>query len=174
MLTELFTSKTRIKLLIKLFLNPQVSCYLRELSKEFSTSPNAIKSELDSLTKAGYLIKKQNGRAINFCANSEHPFFPEISSIARKALGIDRLIEDILVGLGNVEHVFILDDYAEGKDTGLIDLLIVGDIDSAKLEQLRQVAEKKISRTIRVLSLNLERFDENKDIFLSRPNWKVI
>lgn len=142
MLAELFASKTRVKLL-KLFLNPQVNCYPRELSKEFSTSPNAIKSELDNLTKVGYLLKEQNGRAINFCANSEHPFFPEISSIARKTLGMDSPIEDILTDLGEVEHVYIVDHYALGKDSGLIDLLIVRDLDRTKLEQLRQVAEKK-------------------------------
>ena len=36
MLTELFTSRTRINLLLKLFLNPEVSSYLRELAREFN------------------------------------------------------------------------------------------------------------------------------------------
>lgn len=174
MLTELFTSKTRIKILMKLFFNPSVSCYLRELAKEFSVSPNAIKGELDSLTKAGYLTKEQNGRSMNFSANPKHPFFPEISSIVRKTMGIDSLIEEIMTGLGSVEHVYILDDYALGKDSGLIDLLIVGMVDRDKLEQLRQVAEQKINRTIRIISQDPDQFEENKEVFLSRPNWKVI
>jgi len=174
MLTELFTSKTRIKLLLKLFLNPEVSCYLRELSNEFSVSPNSIKVELDSLSKAGYLQKEQNGRSINFSANKKHPFFSEISSIVRKTIGIDSLIEHITSDLGAVEHVYILDDYAQGKDSGLIDILIVGSIDKLKLEKLKLVAEKKIKRTIRVLDINMNDFEMNKNTFLSRPNWKVI
>ena len=60
MLTELFTSRTRIHLFLKLFLNPQISCYLRELAREFNLTPNALKEELDNLSRAGYL-KKNNG-----------------------------------------------------------------------------------------------------------------
>lgn len=75
MLKELFTSKTRIKLLLKLFLNPDVSSYLRELAAEFDVSPNAMKEELDGLSEAGYLNKKKEGRYIFYNANSTHPFF---------------------------------------------------------------------------------------------------
>ena len=76
MLSELFTSKTRIKVLLKLFLNPNVSSYLRELSSEFKLSPNALKTELDNLSEAGYLTRTQSGRNVFFQANKKHPFFP--------------------------------------------------------------------------------------------------
>ncbi|MGE4504015.1 MAG: winged helix-turn-helix domain-containing protein [Desulfovibrionaceae bacterium] len=174
MLTELFTSKTRIKLLMKLFLNPEVSCYLRELADEFHASPNAIKTELDSLSKAGYLTKRQNGRSIFFRANSKHPFFPEISSIVRKTLGIDRLIDEVMAELGEVHEVYILDDYALGKDTGLIDLLVVGEINRDKLGSLATITEARIKRKIRILSLTPDEFDDSRDIFLNRPHWKVV
>lgn len=174
MLTELFTSKTRIKLLMKLFLNPEVSCYLRELAGEFDTSPNAIKTELDSLAGAGYLTKKQNGRSLYFRANKKHPFFPEISSIVRKTLGIDRLIEQVMTDLGHVEAVYILDDYALGKDTGLIDVLVVGEVDKEKLGNLAFITEGKINRKIRLMSLTPEQYENSQDIFLKRPHWKVV
>lgn len=174
MLTELFTSKTRIKLLLKLFLNPEVSCYLRELANEFSVSPNSIKGELDSLSQAGYLTRTQNGRSTHFKANTKHPFFPELNSIVKKTLGIDDLIEQIMKNLGQVEHVYILDDYAQGKDSGLIDLLIVGDINKANLDNLTKIAEKKIKRKIRVLDMDIHEFKGNKNTFLSRPHWKVV
>ena len=174
MLTELFTSKTRIKLLTKLFLNPGVSCYLRELADEFSVSPNAIKTELDSLSSAGYLTKKQNGRSIFFRANKKHPFFPEISSIIRKTLGIDRLVTQVMNDLGEVHSVYILDDYAQGRDTGLIDVLVVGEIDKEKLINLASITEGKINRKIRLMSLDPDEFDKSQDIFLNRPHWKVV
>ena len=174
MLTELFTSKTRIKLLLKLFLNPEVSCYLRQLSSEFGLSPNALKGELDSLSEAGYLEREQNGRSVYFKANRKHPFFPEISSIVRKTIGIDRLIDDVMKSLGHVEHVYILDDYAEGRDSGIIDLLVVGDVDRTRLDALRQITEGKIKRMIRTMVVPSEEFDKSRDIFLSRSNWKIV
>lgn len=174
MLTQLFTSKTRIKVLMKLFLNPGVSCYLRELAKEFSLSPNALKGELDSLSKAGYLAREQTGRSIYFCANKEHPFFPEIHSIVRKTLGIDLLIEEVMSSIGQVEEVYILDDYAEGKDSGLIDVLVVGHVDRQRLDELRQIGEDKVKRKVRAIDMTPEDFKENRDIFMSRPHWKVV
>lgn len=159
---------------MKLFLNPEISCYVRELASEFSVSPNAIKGELDSLSSAGYLTRKQSGRSIYFRANKKHPFFPEISSIVRKSLGIDRLLDDIMSSLGTVEAVYILDDYAEGRDTGLIDLLVVGDVDRAQLEQLRTITEKKIKRKIRTMDLTSEEFAKSSAVFMKRPHWKVV
>ncbi|MEF2144007.1 MAG: winged helix-turn-helix domain-containing protein [Desulfovibrionaceae bacterium] len=174
MLTELFTSKTRIKLLMKLFLNPKVSCYLRELASEFAVSPNAIKGELDSLSNAGYLEKEQNGRSIYFKANKKHPFFPEISSIVRKTVGIDKLVDEVVASLGEVKAVYILDDYALGKDSGLIDALIVGNVDRNRLNELRHIVQGKVSRTVRVLDVSPEEFETNRDVFLHRPHWRVL
>jgi DNA-binding transcriptional ArsR family regulator len=174
MLTQLFTSKTRIKLLLKLFLNPGVSCYLRELAKEFALSPNALKEELDSLSNAGYLEREQNGRSAYFRANTKHPFFPEISSIVRKTIGIDQLLDDVIASLGKVESVYVLDDYALGKDTGLIDLLVVGDVDRRRLDELAYITESKIKRKVRVMVVSASDFEINRVMFMQRPNWKVL
>lgn len=172
MLSNLFTSKTRIKLLLKLFLNPGVTCYRLELADEFSVSPNAVKSELDNLTEAGYLERKQDGRTVNFRANTKHPFFPKISSIVRKTLGIDRLIEEVMAALGHVEDVYILDDYAQGRDSGLIDVLVVGNVDRNKLTDLAAITERKISRKVRTMTP--DEFESSRDVFLQRPHWKMV
>lgn len=174
MLKQLFTSKTRIKLLLKLFLNPQVSCYLRELSSEFALSPTALKEELDSLSSAGYLTRRQCGRSIYFGANTEHPFFPEIQSIVKKSLGIDKLLDEVLTNLGKVEAVYILDDYALGKDSGIIDILLVGDVDRARLEELCQIAERKIGRKVRGMVSGSEDFTANRETYMRRPHWQVL
>ncbi|MFW5500390.1 MULTISPECIES: winged helix-turn-helix domain-containing protein [unclassified Maridesulfovibrio] len=175
MLKELFTSKTRIKLLLKLFLNPDVSSYLRELAAEFDVSPNAMKEELDGLSEAGYLNKKKEGRYIFYNANSSHPFFPEISSIVRKYIGIDQILEYILSTIGDVDSVYILDDYAKGIDSGIIDVLIIGDgTDSERIGDLCTKAEEAIKRKIRIMVLDTEEFEKTSEIYLRRPNWKVV
>jgi DNA-binding transcriptional ArsR family regulator len=144
------------------------------LAKEFSLSPNALKGELDSLSKAGYLEREQSGRSVYFRANQNHPFFPEISSIVRKTLGIDRLVDEVVASLGCVDSVYVLDDYALGKDSGLIDALVVGNIDKGRLDELRTIVESKVGRKVRVMDITPEDFEKSRDIFLSRPNWKVL
>lgn len=174
MLSELFSSRTRIQLLLKLFLNPDVSCYLRELATEFGVSPNAVKEELDNLTDAGYLEKSKQGRSLFFRANTKHPIFPELHSIVKKSLGIDRVIEEVRADLGDVRAVFILDDYALGKDSGLIDLLIVGSVKADRLQDYVRITEGKIRRKLRILVLDVQEFEDCKQTFLQRPHWKVV
>ncbi len=174
MLDKLFTSKTRIKLLLKLFLNPEVSSYLRELASEFSLSPNALKEELDGLSGAGYLEKEKRGRYIYYKANAKHPFFPEISSIVRKHMGVDRLIDQIVNHIGRVEAAYLLDDYARGMDSGLIDVLIVGDVDIARVLEVCRPIEKRLARKIRPMVMTVQELEENRDILDKRPHWKII
>ena len=47
MLSTLITNKTRIKLLVKFFLNPGTRSYLRSLATEFNESTNAIRLEVN-------------------------------------------------------------------------------------------------------------------------------
>ncbi len=76
--------------------------------------------------------------------------------------------------LGQVEAVYILDDYAMGRDSGIIDVLVVGDINRGKLEHLRQVTEEKIKRKVRPMAITLQEFENSSDVFLRRPHWKVM
>lgn len=174
MLTEIFTSRTRINLFLKLFLNPGVSCYLRELAREFHLSPNALKEELDNLSQAGYLDKEQRGQSIFYKANTNHPLFPEINSIVKKHYGIDKIVEQILNDLGKVDAIYALDDYAEGRDSGLIDMLIVGDVAMDVIQGLRPSLEKEIKRKIRIMVMGAREFAESRDMLLKRPNWRIL
>ncbi len=44
-------------------------------------------------------------------------------------MGIDQVIDGIVDRLGDLERAYLIDDYAEGKDTCIIDLVLVGNID---------------------------------------------
>ena len=116
MINTLITSQTRIKLLLKFFLNPKTSGYLRQLATEFGESTNSIRVELNKLTNAKILKSKNSGRNIIYNANTQHPLFDEIRSIVLKSTGIDKVIQNIINKLGLVKLAFIRGDYATGKD----------------------------------------------------------
>lgn len=149
----LITSKTRIQILMRLFLNPDQRAHLRELATEFGVSPSQVKNELAQLTSSGLLTGERSGRQIDYCANIHHPLFPELHSMVKKALGMDHILESMLTRLGRLEIAFLLDDYAEGKDSGIIDLCLVGDIDLVNLHDLTQKSEHYLGRKIRTLVL---------------------
>ncbi len=160
MLDSLITSKTRIRLIVKFFLNPGVSAYLRELASEFGESTNSLKQELDKLSKSGILSKDAEGRVIKYSANRAHPLFPELTSIVRKYSGIDKIVENVLSQLGKVEKAYIVGDYAKGIDSGIIDLVIVGDVDLSYLYKLITKVEQLIKRKIRVLVIKAEELEQ--------------
>jgi len=158
LLTGLISSKTRIKLLVRLFFNPKTRSYLRELAKEFDVSTNAVREELNQLNKTKLLITEKSGRQVFYMANTEHSLFPELKSMVSKVMGIDQVIDSIVLRLGNLEKAYLVGDYAEGKDTGIIDLVLVGDIDHFHLNDLSIKTERYIKRKIRPLVLVQEEY----------------
>ena len=62
LLGPLITSKTRLKLLSRFFLNQNLSGYLQGLSKELDENTNSIRVELNRLEAAGLLASELEGR----------------------------------------------------------------------------------------------------------------
>ena len=113
-LTDLISSKTRIKILLKLFLNPMVSGYLRGLATEFDDSTNSVRTELNRLMGAGMLTSYKDGNKLLYKANEAYPLYGEIQSIVKKHLGIDQLIKNVVERLGDVEQVYLTGAFSEG------------------------------------------------------------
>ncbi|MCT4616249.1 MAG: ArsR family transcriptional regulator [Marinifilaceae bacterium] len=154
MLESLITSKTRIKLLLKFFLNANTQSYLRSLEQEFGESTNAIRVELNRLEDVGLLKSESEGNRKLFGANIKHPLFNDIHNIIRKHIGIDKIIEEVVEKLGDLNKVYLVGDFARGIDGKIIDLYIIASkIDREYLARLIQKLEIKISRKIRVMVL---------------------
>ena len=92
MIDALISSKTRIKLLLKFFLNSHATAYLRSLESEFGESSNGIRLELNRLEKAGLLCSESEGNKKIFRANTTHPLFSEIHNIVMKHIGLDQVV----------------------------------------------------------------------------------
>lgn len=160
MLDTLITSKTRLRLLLKFFMNSDTRSYLRSLASEFNESTNAVRVELNRLTEAGLLKTFPEGNTIVYQANQSHPLFPDITNIVKRYIGIDQIIDQVLANLGDLKLAVITGDYAEGKDTGIIDLTLVGKIDKVYMISLIEKAEKIIHRKIRYIILNENEYDQ--------------
>ena len=142
MIETLISSKTRIKLLLKFFLNSRTTAYLRGLESEFGESTNAIRLELNRFEEAGMLTSNMQGNKKIFRANTQHPLFDEIHSIIRKQIGLDHIVETVVERLGDVEQVYLAGQFARGIDSQIIDLIFIGNIDKMYLINLIEKAEK--------------------------------
>jgi hypothetical protein len=154
MLDSLVTSQTRIKLLKKFFLNSSTKAHLRGLESEFGESTNAIRVELNRFEDAGLLHSLRDGNKKIYQANSTHPLYKDIHSIIMKETGIDRVIEKVIHRLGNLLCVYLTGDFARGKDSQVIELILVGaDIDREYLARKIVQAEEMVGRKVSYIVL---------------------
>jgi predicted nucleotidyltransferase len=168
MLDTLITSKTRIKLLLKFFLNSNASSYLRNLEGEFRESTNGIRLELNKFEQAGLLTSRMSGNKKLYSANTEHPLFNDIHNILLKYIGFDQIISKVITKLGGVNNVYLVGSFARGVNSQVIDLLMVGDdINREYLARLTIKGEKLINRKIRNLVYTTTEFNEIKDRYKS-------
>lgn len=150
MINSLITSQTRIKLLRKFFLNSSTRAHLRGLESEFGESSNAIRIELNRFEKAGLLNSLRDGNKKLYHANVGHPLFNDIHSIILKDTGLDKIIDKVVNRVGKLFSVYLTGDFACGKDSPVIELILVGEeIDreylTRKVFQAEEIVGRKIS-----------------------------
>ena len=149
MLESLITSKTRLRLLIKFFLNIANKGYLNSLANEFGESTNSVRKELNNLSSAGYLEKHNQNNKVIYKANASHPLFKIIQKIVHKHLCIEEILETVYNMIGDVKKIMILGDYAKGIDSWVIEVLIVGNnINKEYLDKIAPKIEFKIKRKV--------------------------
>lgn len=172
MLETLITSKTRLKLLLKFFLNSNSSSYLRELETEFHESTNAIRLELNRFENAGLLQSQIKGNKKVYQANTSHPLYPDINNILLKYIGFDKIIENVIQKLGKMNCVYVLGEFARGVDNHVIDLVFIcNELDREYLARLTAKAEKLIKRKIRYMIMTQQEFEEYRE---SQPADQVL
>src|SRR6476620_3835232 len=102
MLESLITSKTRLRILVKFFINVANNGHLRGLADDMNESTNAIRKELNNLSEAGYLVKGTYQNRIIYKANSKHPLFNTLQKIIHQHIGLDSIVATILQRMGTV------------------------------------------------------------------------
>ena len=170
MLDAIITSKTRLRLLVKFFINAANEGHLRGLASDFNESTNAIRKELNNLSEAGYLKKENVRNRIQYKANTKHPLFGSLQDIVRKYIGLDTIIEQVLDRLGAVQQIVLTGDYAKGLDTGTIRVTIVGrQLNEDYVSKLAVKVEALIGRKV-LFILSEEEVKEGLVVFDSSKN----
>lgn len=95
-----------------------------------------------------------------FQANLKHPLFKDVHSIIVKHVGLDKIVEDVVERLGDVEKVYLAGKFAEGLDSSIIDLIFVGSIDKIYLLHLTEKVEKLINRKVRYIIYETEEWTD--------------
>ncbi len=72
-----------------------------------------------------------------------------LRKVVLKHLGLEDIVETVLERMGNVQKIVLVGDYAEGNDTGNIEVFLIGkDLNMNYISQLEDKIEKLIKRKV--------------------------
>ena len=112
-------------------------------------STNSIRKELNHLYDAGYIKKIKNENKIEYKVNSKHPLYETLKKVVFKHLGLEDIVETVISKMGNVKKIIVIGDYAEGIDSGNIEVFLIGDdLNFNYISQLEEKIEKLINRKV--------------------------
>lgn len=146
---------------------------MSDLAKHLSTSPSSLQRELRTLSEAGILEKRTDGKRVYYRPDEQCPIQKDLQGILKKTSGVEQVIKNILSNFSNlIQFAFVYGSVAQGQELSSsdIDLVIVGDVGLKKLIPKLREAERELMRPVNPVTYSLKEF---KDKIKSRDHFVV-
>jgi predicted transcriptional regulator len=166
---KIFGSRTRVKVISLFTTGINRPYYVREIARAVNERLNAVRRELEILSKIGMLSSYDNKRRKYYVLNQDFVLLKELTSIMIKT---GPKVEDSLFKniqkLGDV-HFACASGIFTNAENSPTDFLIIGNIDERKLNFFAKRIEHQIGNEITYtpITLNEYRYRRNfNDMFL--------
>jgi len=185
MLEKLFGSKARVKILKLFLLHPQDKFYIRQLARDLKLQLNSVRRELKNLENFGILtsdFKSEVAAARDqpettgpaspaggqekkyYRASPDFVLFDEIKALIVKAqILYEKDFVRKLKSMGKIKLLILTGIFANNPST-LIDILLVGRVNKAKLVKLINELEVELGREINFTLFDPQEFKYRRDI----------
>lgn len=150
MLSDLITSKSRIKLLNVFLASPSEMFHVRELVRRTNDEINAVRRELAFLEKNGILTKEPRANRVYYFLSKSYPFYYDLLHLGVKTVGLGGEILRSRAKLGKIKYAMFSGRFTRRlpKEADAIDFLIVGTIVLPELALLVKNEEKRLNTEI--------------------------
>ena len=174
MLTSLFSSRIRAKVITALFLSPGEKYNAWELAQRLNLTYSAVWKELARLEELGILGSEQRGNSKEYQVNNACSIAPELRSIILKTEGVGQVIREKLQEMGRVNEAFIYGSFASGEADARsdLDLMIVGEVELDKLAPVITTLEKELNRSINYVIYSEDEWNEKRTT--KDPFWENV
>ncbi len=166
MLESLYITKSKIRqdLLALFFTNPSQKYYLRELQRLLGHSAGSIRRELLKFQKDDLFNTQKVGNLLYYSLNTKHPLFEELKAIVAKTIGIEGSLRNALSSVKKIEFAFIYGSFAAKREKGTsdIDLMIIGNPNTSRLNEKIAELENKLKRDINPSIYSSKEYKTNK------------
>lgn len=164
MLSDLITSKSRVKVLTVFLTNPNEMYHVRELVRRTGDEINAVRRELAFLEKNGILSKEPRANRVYYSFNKSYPFYPDLLAIGAKIIGLGDDIMKNRARLGKIKFAMFSGRFTKRakKEPEDVDLLVVGTVVLPELAILVKNEEKRLGTEINYTVMSEEEFQFRK------------
>ncbi len=169
MIDALFGSKTRVKLLHLFLNNPGQSFFVREITRKIDEQINSVRRELSNMLEVGIITSDSADNKLYYQVNQRYEYY-----VALRAIFGDGSIEvkdpsaktddesvnkysPLLQEISGLRLAILSGVLIKGSTT-TVDILLVGNIASAKVKSLIKGVEKDEGREINYCVLPYDEF----------------
>jgi len=164
MLSDLITSKSRVKLLNVFLSYPSDMFHVRELVRRTGDEINAVRRELAHLEKKGVLTREPRANRVYYYLSKNYEFYYDLLRIGSKTIGLGDGILKNKVKLGRVKYAMFSGRFARHLPKGPedVDLIVVGSVVLPELALLVREEEKRLDTEINYTVMTEEEFEFRK------------
>jgi len=181
MLSKLFGSNSRVKILKAFLFHPDERYYIRQLSRDLDLQVNSVRRELENLEEFGLLISESASGADNpdalveeknsdrqekkyYRVNKNFPLFEDVKGLIIKSqiLHKDDFSKDLLK-TGSIKLLILAGVFVNDFKSPT-DVLIVGKVNKDKLLKVIRDLEKELGREVNFTLLSAVEFKYRRDI----------
>ena len=173
MIEQLFGSKTRVKLLSLFLNNPDRPFYVREITRKIDEQINSVRRELANLLSIGIVKSDGSNNRLYYEVNQKYEYYPELRRIfTTAAIKGDRKMKETreenqiatkLRAAGTIEYACLTGSFVRDASVN-IDILVVGDVNRAKLAKIVAGLEKELTREINYTSMTPEDYAYRRNL----------
>ena len=177
MIEQLFGSKTRVKLLQLFYSNPNRSFYVREITRKINEQINSVRRELSNLLSVGIIKSEANNNRLYYEVSQDYEYYSPLAMIfggaklaaaagkpaavkaakAKADVTPQHPLAKAVRSTGKVDLAVLTGQFTRDESPG-IDVLVVGDVNQAKVDRFIAELEKTENKELRYVIMPLETY----------------
>lgn len=164
MIDALFGSKTRVKLLHLFMDNPGKAFYVREITRLIDEQINSVRRELANMLEVGVISSDSADNKLYYEVNQRYQYY-----VPLRAIFADEKVETVVAENGDSQwseelkqlpgvRIAVTAGVLVRGSSSTIDLLLVGNIPTAKLKIAIKTLERSEGREINYATMGYDEF----------------
>jgi len=164
MLEQLFSSRTREKLLNLFLFNQNKRYFVREITRVIGERLNSVRRELANLEKFELVISEDADRRKYYRLNKDFILLQELTNLFAKArLLWEKKVSNIIKKYTGIKYLSLLGFFVDDEDSKT-DILIVGRIGKKEIANFVREIEKITHQPLRYTHFTTQEFNYRREV----------